>query len=483
MQATVIRGGTVINHDRAFKSDVLCVDGVIAAVGPDLEAPAGAEIVDAGGQYVMPGGIDPHTHMQMPFMGFVTMDDFYTGTAAGLAGGPTTIIDFVIPSQQQPLMEAYRTWRDWATKAACDYTFLVAVTWWDQSVHDDMGTLVRDEGVNSFKHFMAYKDSIMADDGVLANSFQRCLELGAMPTVHAEFGEMVFVLQQKLLASGITGPEGHPLSRPPVLEGEAAERAIAIAKVFDVPVYIVHVSSSDGVDAIARARARGQKVFGEALAGHLCVDDSAYRSSDFTFAAGHVMSPPFRAPEHQTALWKALQSGTLQTTATDHCSFCTAQKAAGLGDFTKIPNGCGGVEERMLAVWDEGVNQRGLSPSEFVKITSTNAAQMFNLYPRKGLIAVGADADLVVWDPLGTKTLSAKTQFSKSDFNVFEGRTVTGIPTHTISGGELVFKQGDLRARAGAGRYLKRPAFTAGFDVLGRFSRAAGAATSSGNAK
>jgi dihydropyrimidinase len=483
MQATVIRGGTVINHDRVFKADVLCVDGVIAGVAPDLDAPAGAQVIDALGQYVMPGGIDPHTHMQMPFMGFVTMDDFYTGTAAGLAGGTTTIIDFVVPSPQQPLMDAYRTWRDWAIKSTCDYTFHVAVTWWDQSVHDDMGTLVREEGVNSFKHFMAYKNSIMADDETLANSFQRCLELGAMPTVHAEFGEMVFVLQQKLLASGITGPQGHPLSRPPVLEGEAAERAIAIANVFNVPVYIVHVSSSDGVDAIARARARGQKVFGEALAGHLCVDDSVYGNTDFALAAGYVMSPPFRASQHQTALWKALQSGTLQTTATDHCAFCAAQKATGRGDFTKIPNGCGGVEERMLVVWDEGVNQRGLSPSEFVKITSTNAAQMFNLYPRKGLIAVGADADLVVWDPQGSKTLSAKTQFSKGDFNVFEGRTVKGIPTHTISNGQLVYKEGELRAEAGAGRYLKRPAFAADFDVLGRFSRAATAAPGASNTK
>lgn len=346
-----------------------------------------------------------------------------------------------------------------------------------------MGRLVREEGVNSFKHFMAYKDSVMVDDGILANSFLRCRELCAMPTVHAEFGEMVVMLQQKLLASGITGPEGHPLSRPPVLEGEAAERAIAIAKVCDVPLYIVHVSSSDCVDAIARARARGQKVFGEALAGHLCVDDAAYRNPDFTFAAGHVMSPPFRAPEHQTALWQALQSGTLQTTGTDHCSFSTAQKGTGRGDFTKIPNGCGGVEERMLTVWDEGVNQRGLTPSEFVKITSTNAAQLFNLYPRKGLIAIGADADLVVWDPQGSKTLAARTHFSKGDFNVFEGRTVTGVPTHTISGGELVFKEGELRVKAGTGRYLKRPAFTAGFDVLGRFSRASGATPAASNAK
>jgi len=233
----------------------LCVDGRIAGVGENLEAPARCEVVDAGGQYVMPGGIDPHTHMQLPFMGTVASDDFFTGTAAGLAGGTTMIIDFVIPNPQQRILDAHRQWREWAQKSAADYSFHVAVTWWSEQVSRDMGVLVNEEGVNSFKHFMAYKNAIMCDDETLVNSFKRSLELGAMPTVHAENGELVFLLQREVAKMGITGPEGHPLSRPPMVEGEAANRAIAIADVLGVPIYIVHVSCIEAADAIARARA------------------------------------------------------------------------------------------------------------------------------------------------------------------------------------------------------------------------------------
>ena len=463
MSPVLIRGGTVVNAERAFVADVLCQDGRIVEVGQGLQAGAGATVVDAGGQYVLPGGIDPHTHMQLPFMGTTTMDDFFTGTAAGMAGGNTTIIDFVIPNPQQNLMEAYQTWRGWAEKSAGDYSFHMAITWWDESVRRDMGTLVQQEGINSFKHFMAYKNAIMCDDETLVNSFKRALELGAMPTVHAENGELVFLLQKEMAALGITGPEGHPLSRPPIVEGEAVNRAIAIADVLGVPIYIVHVSCIEAAEAIARARGRGQRVYGEVLAGHLIVDDSVYRHPDFATAAAHVMSPPFRPKGHQEALWRGLQSGQLHTTATDHCTFCAAQKAAGKDDFSKIPNGCGGVEERMAVIWDAGVNSGRLTPSEFVAITSANAAKLFNIYPQKGSVSVGADADLVVWDPQGSKTLSAKTQHSKGDFNVFEGRTVRGVPSHTVSQGKLVYVQGDLRAERGVGRYIKRPAFGTNF--------------------
>ena len=459
MSAVLIRGGTVVNADRAFRADVLCQSGRIVAVAEGLSAPAGATVVEAGGQYVMPGGIDPHTHMQLPFMGTTTMDDFYDGTAAAMAGGTTTIIDFVIPNPQQPLMEAYHTWRGWAEKSASDYSFHVAITWWSEQVRKDMGTLVQQEGINSFKHFMAYKNAIMCDDETLVNSFKRALELGAMPTVHAENGELVYLLQKTVSEMGIKGPEGHPLSRPPMVEAEAANRAIAIADVLGVPIYVVHVSCVESAEAIARARARGQRVYGEVLAGHLVLDDSVYRHPDFATAAAHVMSPPFRPKGNSEFLWRGLQSGNLHTTATDHCTFCAAQKAAGKDDFSKIPNGCGGVEERLAVIWDEGVNTGRLTPSEFVAVTSANTAKLFNIYPRKGSVSVGADADLVVWDPAGTKTLSVKTQHSKGDFNIFEGRTVKGLPSHTVSQGELVYVQGDLRAVQGKGRYIKRPAF------------------------
>ena len=464
--ALMIRGGTVVNADRSFRGDVLCERGKIVAVGEDLDVPAGARTVDAGGQYVMPGGIDPHTHMELPFMGTVASEDFFSGSSAGLAGGTTMIIDFVIPAPKENLLEAYKKWRGWAEKAAADYSFHVAVTWWDKTVHDDMGTLVHKHGVNSFKHFMAYKNAIMADDEVLVNSFTRALELGALPTVHAENGELVFQLQQKLLAVGITGPEGHVLSRPPEVEGEAANRAITIAGVLGVPIYIVHVSCRQALEAITRARLQGQRVYGECLAGHLVVDDSVYWNENWEYAAGHVMSPPFRPKEHQDALWRGLQAGTLQTTATDHCCFCVDQKAMGRKDFSRIPNGTGGVEDRMSVLWHLGVGSGRLTPTEFVRVTSTNAAQIFNIYPRKGSISVGADADIVVWDPEGTRTISAQTHHQKVDFNIFEGMTVKGVPSHTISQGRVAWANGKLDVVRGSGRYIDRPPFAPPYEAV-----------------
>jgi dihydropyrimidinase len=462
----LIQGGTVVNADRSFRADVLCENGLITAVGEGLAKPSGATVVDAGGQYVMPGGIDPHTHMQLPFMGTVASDDFYSGTAAGLAGGTTMIIDFVIPAPQQDIMEAYQQWREWAEKAVADYSFHVAITWWDESVHAAMKTLVEKHGVNSFKHFMAYKGAIMCDDEVLVNSFTRARELGAIVTVHAENGELVFRLQKEIFEKGVTGPEGHPLSRPPQVEGEAANRAIRIAEVLKVPLYVVHNSCIQSLQAITRARNEGQRVFGEVLAGHLLIDDSVYLDPDFEVAAAHVMSPPFRSAEHQAALWQGLQSGNLQTTATDHCCFCADQKAAGKNDFRLIPNGTGGVENRLEVLWHHGVRTGRLTMNEFVRVTSTNAAQIFNIYPQKGSVSVGADADIVVWDPAASKTISAKTHKQNVDYNIFEGMTVTGCASHTISQGKVVFADGELNVERGAGRYVDRPAFASFYDAL-----------------
>jgi dihydropyrimidinase len=404
--------------------------------------------------------------MQLPFMGTVASEDFYTGTAAGLAGGTTMIIDFVIPSPQTSILSAYQQWREWAEKSVADYSFHVAITWWDDTVHADMGTLVNEYGVNSFKHFMAYKNAIMADDEILVNSFTRARELGAIVTVHAENGELVFRLQQAMIDKGVNGPEGHPLSRPPEVEGEAANRAIRIAEVLNVPLYVVHNSCRQSLEAITRARNEGQRVFGEVLAGHLLVDDSVYQHPDFEVAAAHVMSPPFRSKEHQVALWQGLQSGNLQTTATDHCCFCADQKAMGKDDFRQIPNGTGGVENRLEVLWHHGVSTGKLTMNEFVRVTSTNTAQIFNIYPRKGSIAVGSDADIVVWDPAATKTISAKTHHQNVDYNIFEGMTVTGCASHTLSQGKVVYKDGELDVERGAGRYIDRPAFASFYDAL-----------------
>lgn len=464
----IVRGGTVVNADLTQRADVLIDNGKILAVGADLEAPSQAEVIDAGGCYVMPGGIDPHTHMELPFMGTVASEDFYSGTTAGAVGGTTMIIDFVIPDPQQDIMEAYHAWRGWAEKAATDYSFHVAITWWDDSVNKAMETLTSEYGVNSFKHFMAYKGAIMADDEILVKSFGRARELGAICTVHAENGELVDFLQRELLAQGITGPEAHPLSRPAEVEGEAADRAIRIAQVLQVPLYIVHNSCIDSLQAITRARHEGQRVYGEVLAGHLLIDDSVYRHPDYEVAAAHVMSPPFRPKIHQAALWRGLQAGMLQTTATDHCCFCAPQKAMGKDDFTKIPNGTGGIEDRMRVLWHHGVGTGRLTKNEFVAVTSTNAAKIFNIYPRKGSISAGADADVIVWDPNKSHTISRTTHHQNVDYNIFEGMTVEGDNLHTVASGKLVYSDGDITTVRGAGNHIERPTFASYYDAMKR---------------
>jgi dihydropyrimidinase len=455
----LIRGGTVVNAEGALRADVYCNDGLVEAVGLDLEAPADARIIDAGGCFIMPGGIDPHTHMELPFMGTVASEDFFSGTSAAAAGGTTMILDFAIPNPQQNIIEAYKQWREWSAKSACDYSFHVAITWWDETVHRDMEILTKEYGVNSFKHFMAYKGAIMCDDETLVNSFSRARELGALCTVHAENGELVWRLQQEIYDRGFRGPEGHPLSRPPEVEGEAANRAIRIAEVLGVPLYLVHNTCEDSLQAITRARLEGQRVYGEVLAQHLIFDDSVYRNPDWRSAAHYVMSPPFRPSGNQEALWRGLQAGMLHTTASDHCCFRTAQKEMGKDDFRLIPNGCGGVEDRMAVLWEHGVRSGKLTPSEFVAVTSTNCAKIFNIFPRKGCIMQGADADLVIWDPEGTRTISAETHHQQIDFSIYEGMKITGIPTITLSQGNVVWENGELKTVRGAGRYINRPCY------------------------
>jgi dihydropyrimidinase len=461
IMATLIRGGTVVNHDASRRADVFIDGGVIAAVGTKLQAPAGAEVIDAGGCYVLPGGIDPHTHLELTFMGTVSADDFEWGTKAALSGGTTMVVDFCIPNPGQSLLAAYQDWRRKAERSACDYGFHMAVTWWDKKVSDEMETCVKTYGVNTFKHFLAYKGSLMVNDDELFHSFRRCAGLGALPLVHAENGDVVLRLQEQFLEAGTSGPEGHAYSRPPVVEGEATNRAIMIADMAGCPLYVVHTSCRDAHEAIARARAAGKRVFGEPLIQHLVLDESEYRNKDWDYAARRVMSPPFRPKEHQASLWAGLQSGSLQVVATDHCAFTTEQKRLGRADFTKIPNGTGGLEDRMPVLWSAGVNTGRITKEEFVAVTSANIARILNVYPQKGAVAVGSDADIVIWDPDATKTISAKTQISRIDYNVFEGFACRGLPRATFSRGNIAWIDGALRAEGGEGAYVARSPFPA----------------------
>ena len=453
----VIRNGTIVTADRTWKADVLIKHDKIVGIGHDLH---GDHDIDATGCYVMPGGIDPHTHLEMPFMGTYSSDDFESGTRAAVSGGTTMVVDFCLPSPGQSLLEAIQMWDNKSTRANCDYSFHMAITWWGEQVFDEMEQIVREKGINTFKHFMAYKGALMVNDDEMYSSFQRCAELGALPLVHAENGDVVAQLQQKLLADGNDGPEAHAYSRPSQVEGEATNRAIMIADMAGVPLYVVHTSCEESHEAIRRARQAGKRVWGEPLIQHLTLDESEYFNPDWDHAARRVMSPPFRDKKHQDSLWAGLQAGSLSCVATDHCAFTTEQKRYGVGDFTKIPNGTGGLEDRLPMLWTHGVGTGRLTPNEFVAITSTNIAKILNCYPRKGAILVGADADIVVWDPDKTKTISAKSQQSAIDYNVFEGKEVKGLPRFTLTRGRVAVADGEVKPQEGWGQFVKREANT-----------------------
>jgi len=449
---TVIKNGTIVTADLTYKADVAIEGGQIIAIGQGL---TGDTVLDATGCYVMPGGIDPHTHLEMPFMGTYSSDDFDSGTRAALAGGTTMVIDFALPAPGQGLMDALKMWDNKSTRAHCDYSFHMAVTWWGEQVFEEMPKVV-DRGITSFKHFLAYKGSLMVNDDELFASFRRCAEIGAIPMVHAENGDIVAEMSARLLAEGNTGPEAHAYSRPSQVEGEATNRAIMIADMAGVPLYVVHTSCEEAHEAIRRARMQGKRVWGEPLIQHLTLDETEYFHPDWDHAARRVMSPPFRAKPHQDSLWAGLAAGTLSCVATDHCAFTTEQKRFGVGNFTKIPNGTGGLEDRLPMLWSAGVNTGRITMNEFVAVTSTNIAKIMGMYPKKGAVLVGADADLVVWDPEATKTISASAQQSAIDYNVFEGKEVKGLPRYTLSRGMVAVAEGKVQSREGHGQFVAR---------------------------
>lgn len=469
MSRLVVRGGTVVTAQDQFRADVFCEDGLIRAVGPDLDVPGGTQVVDAGGQYVFPGGIDAHTHMELPFMGTVSADDFYTGTAAGVAGGTTSIIDFIIPGRKQSLLDARDFWMGNAKKAVADYAFHMAVTWFDDQVKREMAHVFHEDGIQSFKIFMAYRGAIGVDDVELIGVLDTAHDLGALVTSHCEHGDAVVALQTRLFERGLTEPKWHAASRPSYLEGEATNRVIQLARAAGdgrnghlaqpheaQPLYIVHLTCRESMDAVYRARQEGQKVLVETCPQYLLLDDSVYEKPDFEGAA-YVMSPPIRPKGHQEYLWNAMAAGAIQHVATDHCPFRQAdQKIMGKDDFRKIPNGAAGVEDRMTLLYSYGVATGRITLQQFVDVTSTQAAKIFNLYPRKGSITPGADADLCIYDPSGTSRISARTHHQNVDRNIFEGFETRGKVATTVVAGRVQWQDGDLRVERGAGRYLKR---------------------------
>ncbi|KAG7297019.1 hypothetical protein JYU34_019945 [Plutella xylostella] len=458
----LIKNGKIVNDDGMEDGDVYIEDGVIKQVGRNLIIPGGTRVIDATGKLVMPGGVDPHTHLELEMMGAKTADDFYKGTRAAVAGGTTTVIDFVLPNKGQSLIEAYNNWREKAdSKVCCDYALHVGVTWWSSSVKKDMEQLAAEMGVNSFKMFMAYRDSWMLDDYELMCAMEACKEIQALPQVHAENGHIIARNTQRLLARGVTAPEGHLLSRDEEVEAEAVNRACVIANQVNTPLYIVHMMSKSAVRALQEARRRGQKnpVFGETLAATVGTDGSHCRNACFRHAAAHVLSPPLRAdPATPEAIVEALADDVLQVIGSDNCTFHEKDKELGKDDFSKIPNGVNGVEDRLAVLWQKAVNTGVMDPCRFVAVTSSTAAKIFNMWPQKGRVAVNSDADVVVWDPRLERTISAATHKQAVDFNIFEGQKVVGSPQYVIVNGRVCLDDGVLRVAEGSGRFIKTPA-------------------------
>ncbi|XP_056629705.1 dihydropyrimidinase isoform X2 [Diorhabda sublineata] len=455
----LIKNGTIVNEDETTDEDIYIEDGIIKQMGTNLIIPGGTRVIDARGRYILPGGIDPHTHFDFEFMGTKTADSFYSGTKAAVAGGTTMIIDFVFPKKGESLLDAFYEYRQKADgKVCCDYSLHVVLPHWSTQIKRDMEILTKEHGINSFKMFMAY--DFMLNDAELYSAFEQCQNLGAVAQVHAENGSIIAKNAERLVAQGIVGPEGHELSRPEEVEAEAVNRACVIAKQVNCPLYVVHVMSKSATRALDFHRMCGARVYGETLVAALGTDGTNYKHECFHHSAGHVLSPPLRSdPSTPMALMNYLAQDVLQLTGSDNCTFNKSQKEMGRDDFRKIPNGVNGVEDRMSVIWEKGVNTGILTPCRFVAVTSTNAAKIFNLYPRKGCIAVGSDADIVIWNGNATRTISAQTHRQAVDFNIFEGMTCHGVAEYVIVNGRVCLDDGQLRVVEGYGRFVETPVF------------------------
>jgi dihydropyrimidinase len=452
---TLIKNGTVVTATDLYAGDVLIEGERIATIGSSLTMTAD-RVIDALGKYVLPGGIDVHTHLDMPFGGTTSADDFESGTIAAAHGGTTSIVDFAIQYKGQRLHDAWETWMKKADgKAAVDYGFHMIITDLTDQVEEEMDALVR-QGVTSFKLFMAYPGVFMLDDASIFRALLRSGKNGGTICMHAENGGVIDVLVKRALADGKTAPKYHALTRPARAEAEATHRAIALAEIADVPIYIVHLSAPEALEMVAEARDRGLPAYAETCPQYLFLSYDNYEQAGFD-GAKYVMSPPLRPKAAQDRLWNGLAGNDLQVISTDHCPFCMKeQKVLGKEDFSKIPNGAPGIETRMSLVFDGGVRSGRISLNRFVELTSTSPAKLFGLFPRKGTIAPGSDADIVIFDPKRTTRLSVASLHMKVDYNPYEGREVTGVPETVLSRGRVIIDQGKFVGRAGDGAFIKR---------------------------
>jgi len=458
MSTTLVKNVTVVTASDRYDADIYIDRGVITLIGQGLNLPA-ENLVDGSGKLAIPGGIDVHTHLDMPFGGTTSADDFQSGTVAAAHGGTTTIIDFAIQNFGEGLYPAFEGWMKKAEgKAAIDYAFHLIVRELTDQVAGDMDKMTKSEGVTSFKLFMAYPGVFMVDDATIFKALLRTRDNGGIICMHAENGGVIDTLVKDALRKGQTAPKYHALTRPTRAEGEATGRAIALAEMAGVPIYIVHLSCSDALEKVKQARDMGLPAYAETCPQYLFLSYDDYERPGFE-GAKFVMSPPLREKWNQEALWKGLAKNDLQVVSTDHCPFCMKepepQKELGKEDFSKIPNGAPGIETRLMLLWD-GVRAGKIDMHRFVELVATAPARMFGLWPKKGTIAVGSDGDIVLWDPEKEVTLSAKTHHMRVDYSPYEGRVVKGAPAVVLSRGEVIVDHGTFKGTAGRGRFVKR---------------------------
>jgi dihydropyrimidinase len=458
MGNTLIQGGTVVTAKETRKADVLIEGELIKEVRAAIPARSAEKVIDARGMFVIPGGIDAHTHLDMPFGGTTSADDFESGTRAAAFGGTTSIVDFAIQARGTRMRDALDTWWKKAErKASIDFGLHMIITDLGSSGLEDMDDMVR-EGVASFKLFMAYPNVLMVDDATIFKALSQTAKNGALVCMHAENGSVIDVMVARALAEGKTAPIYHALTRPPRAEAEAVHRAIAMAEIAGVPVYIVHLSSEDALNEVREARDRGVPAFAETCPQYLLLSQDELARPDFE-GAKYVFTPPLRPKEHQPKLWDGLKNDHLQVVSTDHCPFCFKdQKILGKDDFTKIPNGGPGIENRLQLIHHHGVNSGKITLNRFVELTSTTPARIFGMYPRKGEIAPGSDADLVIWDAEAPHTISVKTHHMKVDYSMFEGFEVRGNARMVLSRGEVIVDGQEFLGKPGRGNYIKRAA-------------------------